>query len=174
MRFKIKGKSLSIKKLSLIFIIFCLFFLTNKNSLADDDYTFKLDTDIITNSEDSNRRNLIEEKYAPNLFLDRTNKFIDEKNNLSLKSYQGLKNNLFINFKDTSIYSLDTKSIRNNLFKNEEDLDYYAMNFIEEEKEDVKYFNIFQAFFLILMLIIGIILGRILNEKRKHRSKPSS
>lgn len=40
-----------------------------------DDGKLKLDTDIITNgTQENNNANLIESKYAPNLFLNRTKK----------------------------------------------------------------------------------------------------
>ena len=61
-----------------------------------DDGKLKLDTDIITNgTQENNNANLIESKYAPNLFLNRTKKAVDERNRTTKELLQEAEINIF-------------------------------------------------------------------------------
>lgn len=83
-----------------------------------DDGSLKLDTDIITNSVQETTTNRIEAKYAPNLFLNRTQKVIQEKTKTTKELLQGAEQIAFKDKKDYSIYKLKTQSqsIKSSLF----------------------------------------------------------
>ena len=78
-----------------------------------DDGSLKLDTDIITNSTQDTVKNRIESKYAPNLFLNRTQKVVDQRTQTTKELIHGAEQTIFTDGENHSIYRLETTVVPN-------------------------------------------------------------
>ena len=139
-----------------------------------DDGKLKLDTDIITNgTQKNNNANLIESQYAPNLFLNRTKKAVDERNRTTKELLQEAEINIFKQEKSFSIYGLDTLQLKKSLFTDYKLAEGFSVTKHNNKKIGKGIFNILIAIFLIFMTTAGIFLGRKWHGLRKSRDNNS-
>ena len=130
-----------------------------------DDGKLKLDT--------NNNANLIESKYAPNLFLNRTKKAVDERNRTTKELLQEAEINIFKQEKSFSIYGLDTLQLKKSLFTDYKLAEGFSVTKHNNKKIGKGIFNILIAIFLIFMTTAGIFLGRKWHGLRKSRDNNS-
>lgn len=101
------------KKIKKYLLILCIVFPV---LVYADDGSLKLDTDIITNSTQETVKNRIESKYAPNLFLNRTQKVVDQRTQTTNELLQGAEKTIFTDSENHSIYRLETTVVKTSLF----------------------------------------------------------
>ena len=101
------------KKIKKHLLILCIVFPV---LVYADDGSLKLDTDIITNSTQETVKNRIESKYAPNLFLNRTQKVVDQRTQTTKELLQGAEQTIFTDSENHSIYRLETTVVKTSLF----------------------------------------------------------
>ena len=61
-------------------------------------------------------KNRIESKYAPNLFLNRTQKVVDQRTQTTNELIQGAEKTIFTQSENHSIYRLETTVVKTSLF----------------------------------------------------------
>lgn len=161
------------KKVKLQVLLACCLLLL-PNLVTADDGKLRLDTDIITNGEQENSNaNLIESKYAPNLFLNRTKKVVDQKNQTTKELLQEAEITVFKEDKILSIYKLDTIQLEKSLFINYKLDEGFSATRLNERNFEKTILNVLTAIFLIFMTAAGIFLGRKWHELRKSRANNS-
>ena len=154
------------KKIKKHLLILCIVFPV---LVYADDGSLKLDTDIITNSTQDTVKNRIESKYAPNLFLNRTQKVVDQRTQTTNELLQGAENTIFTDSEKHSIYRLETTAVQTSLFN----------QYTVEEKPSFKQRDysilkdwmgsVFTSVFLLFMVLLGVYLGRKWHGLRKNK-----
>ena len=154
------------KKIKKYLLILCIVFPV---IVYADDGSLKLDTDIITNSTQDTVKNRIESKYAPNLFLNRTQKVVDQRTPTTNELLQGAENTIFTDSEKHSIYRLETTAVQTSLFN----------QYTVEEKPSFKQRDysilkdwmgsVFTSVFLLFMVLLGVYLGRKWHGLRKNK-----
>ncbi|MDK8091935.1 type VII secretion protein EssA [Streptococcus intermedius] len=149
-----------------LMILICLF---STPVVFADDGELKLDTDIITNKSRKSFENNIESQYAPNLFLNRTSKVVEKKNETTTELLQVAEKKVFQS-KTSSIYKLNTKKLKQGLFFNYKiESTFSISNHIKDSRKEVVG-KILTTVFLLSMVILGVFLGRKWHEIRKNQS----
>ena len=139
-----------------LMILICLF---STPVVFADDGELKLDTDIITKKS----------QYAPNLFLNRTSKVVEKKNETTTELLQVAEKKVFQS-KTSSIYKLNTKKLKQGLFFNYKiESTFSISNHIKDSRKEVVG-KILTTVFLLSMVILGVFLGRKWHEIRKNQS----
>ena len=154
-----------------MFLTFVILFLPM--SYFADDGSLKLDTDIITNSVQETTTNRIEAKYAPNLFLNRTQKVIQEKTKTTKELLQGAEQIAFKDKKDYSIYQLKTQSIKSSLFHRYKIEENFSAVRVRNKSFEEVIGNLLTGLFLLAMVLLGTFLGRKWHGLRKNRTDNS-
>ena len=151
------------KKIKKYLLILCIVFPV---LVYADDGSLKLDTDIITQETVKNR---IESKYAPNLFLNRTQKVVDQRTQTTNELLQGAEKTIFTDSENHSIYRLETTVVKTSLFNK-----YTVEEKPSFKKSDYSIFkdwlgSVFTSFFLLFMVFFGVYLGRKWHGLRKNK-----
>lgn len=154
------------KKIKKHLLILCIVFPV---LVYADDGSLKLDTDIITNSTQDTVKNRIESKYAPNLFLNRTQKVVDQRTQTTKELLQGAEQTIFTDSENHSIYRLETTVVKTSLFNQ-----YTIEEKPSFKQSDYSIFkdwlgSVFTSFFLLFMVFLGIYLGRKWHGLRKNK-----
>ena len=154
------------KKIKKYLLILCIVFPV---IVYADDGSLKLDTDIITNSTQDTVKNRIESKYAPNLFLNGTQRVVHQRTQTPNELLQGAENTIFTDSEKHSIYRLETTAVQTSLFN----------QYTVEEKPSFKQRDysilkdwmgsVFTSVFLLFMVLLGVYLGRKWHGLRKNK-----
>lgn len=149
--------------------VFLVFLLINTQSVLAEDGNLNLNTDSIANTEQKSVGNSIEELYAPNLFLDRTQKVVDKEHQDEEEMLETAESRLFTSDNQQSnYYHLDTESIDEKQFVDYQVDESYTVASVENSQKK-SYMNSIVVFcFFVLMTIFGVFLGRIRYGIRKH------
>ena len=146
-----------------------VFLLINTQSVFAENGNLNLNTDSISNTEQKSAGNSIEELYAPNLFLDRTQKVVDKELQDEEEMLTTAESQIFTdNNQQSDYYQLDTESIEAKQFADYQvDESYVVASADSSQKKS--YMNSIAIFcFFVLMTVIGIYLGRIRHGIRQH------
>lgn len=154
------------KKIKKYLLILCIVFPV---LVYADDGSLKLDTDIITNSTQETVKNRIESKYAPNLFLNRTQKVVYQRTQTTNELLQGAEKTIFTDRENHSIYRLETTVVKTSLFNQ-----YTVEEKPSFKQSDYSIFkdwlgSVFTSFFLLFMVFFGVYLGRKWHGLRKNK-----
>jgi len=135
-----------------------------------DDGRLKLDTDIITNSGKETFTNRIEAKYAPNLFLNRTQKVVEEKTLTTKELLEDAEQTVFKNEKSYSMYQLQTQVIQASLFQQYTIEENFSTSRGVNSGFRKTFSHILTGLFLLIMVLVGVFLGRKWHELRKNKA----
>ncbi|KFN88604.1 type VII secretion protein EssA [Streptococcus equinus] len=147
--------------------ILCLF-LSTPVVLAENG-NLNLNTDSISNTKQKSAGNSIEELYAPNLFLNRTQEVVDKEHQKEKKMLTTANHSVFKkDNKKTIYYRLDTEKVTSKQFVNYHVDESYKVA-KENQSQKKSYLNSIAVFcFFILMTGLGIYLGRKRHGIRQH------
>lgn len=147
--------------------ILCLF-LSTSVVLAENG-NLNLNTDSISNTKQKSAGNSIEELYAPNLFLNRTQEVVDKEHQKEKKMLTTANHSVFKkDNKKTIYYRLDTEKVTSKQFVNYHVDESYKVA-KENQSQKKSYLNSIAVFcFFILMIGLGIYLGRKRHGIRQH------
>lgn len=149
--------------------IYILCLLLSTHIVFAENGNLNLNTDSISNTKQKSAGNSIEELYAPNLFLNRTQDVVDKEHQKEKKMLTTANHSVFkADGKKTTYYHLDTEKVAAKQFVNYHVDESYKVA-KDDQAQKKSYLNSITVFcFFILMTGLGIFLGRKRHGIRQH------